>query len=157
MERKINKESLGLGIALLLIGLVLFVSALKLPAGSSMDVGASFMPKVISGALAVLGACFIISAFLSRKEVKSGAAYTQNEVVRLLITFALLFVYIFFLKKIGFIIMTVFYIIAQSWFITPPEDRKPVRLVILAVVSTLIIYAVFVFGFKLLLPAGILG
>ena len=107
MKQNINKESLGLGIALLLIGLVLFISALKLPAGSSMDVGASFMPKVISGALAVLGACFIGSAFLSKKEYKGGAIYTKNEMVRLLITFALLFVYIFFLKKIGFIIMTI--------------------------------------------------
>ena len=53
--------------------------------------------------------------------------------------------------------MTSAYIFVQAWVITVKEERRPVKMAVIAVVSTVIIYLTFVKGFKLLLPAGILG
>ncbi|MGI6029215.1 MAG: tripartite tricarboxylate transporter TctB family protein [Candidatus Heteroscillospira sp.] len=158
MKQKINWEDVISGFVIFVIGLVLFISSLRLPSGNELQMGADFMPKVVSGMLTVLGACFTITAFIKRNNAPAhAAALTRTELIRFSVAFALFFCYIFFLESVGFVIMTTLYIIAQSWFITPKEKRRPVFLCILAVSVSVIIYVIFVFGLKLMLPAGILG
>ena len=158
MKQKINWEDVISGFVIFAIGLILFISSLSLPSGNELQMGADFMPKVVSGLLVVLGACFTITAFLKRNNAPANSGgFTRTELIRFTTAFAFLFCYIFFLKSVGFIVMTTLYIIAQSWFITPKEKRRPVFLVILAVSVSVIIYVIFVFGLKLMLPAGMLG
>lgn len=158
MKQKINWEDVISGLVIFSIGLVLLISSLQLPRGNELQMGADFMPKVVSGLLTVLGACFTITAFIKRDNAPARASkLSRTEVMRFCTAFAFFFCYIFFLESVGFIIMTTLYIIAQSWFITPKEKRRPVFLVILAVSVAVIVYVIFVFGLKLMLPAGILG
>ena len=158
MKQKANWEDIISGLVIFIIGLILFISSMSLPGGNELQMGADFMPKIVSGMLAVIGLCFTITAFIKRDSAPAGSAkFTRTEILRFLVAFALLFCYIFFLNSIGFIIMTSLYIIAQSWFITPKEKRRPVFLIILAVSVSVIVYVLFVFGLKLMLPAGILG
>lgn len=157
MNRKINWEDVAVGVVIIIIGAVLFISSLNLPGGNSLTQGADFMPKVISGLLTILGVCFVLSALIKRTEAPTNHMLNKTEAIRFGISVLFLFLYIFFLKKIGFIIMTFLYICAQSWFITPKEKRKPVFLVIMSAVVSVAVYFLFVYGLKLMLPAGILG
>ena len=158
MKQKINLEDLTVGLVLFVIGLVLFISSVNLPSGNELTKGADFMPKIVSGMLAVLGICFTITAFLkSDGKVQKSSTINKTEAIRFLISFALFFVYIFFLKFVGFFIMTALYIMVQSWFITPKDKRHPALLVIISISVSAITYALFVYGLKMMLPAGILG
>lgn len=157
MKQKINWEDIGIGIVIIVVGAVLFASSMNLPGGNSLTKGADFMPKVISAILTILGICFVLSALIKRVEAPANHLPDKTETVRLGISFVLLFLYIFLLEKIGFIIMTFLYICAQSWFITPKEKRKPVSLAVISAVVSVTVYFLFVYGLKLMLPAGILG
>ncbi|MGE4353571.1 MAG: tripartite tricarboxylate transporter TctB family protein [Oscillospiraceae bacterium] len=158
MKQKINWEDAAVGLVIFVIGLILFISSLTLPSGNELTKGADFMPKIVSGMLAVLGVCFIIAAIIKRDgSVQKTHAVSKTEAIRFLIAFGLFFCYIFFLKSVGFVIMTTLYIIAQSWFVTPKDKRRPVLLVFIAVSVSVITYILFVHGLKLMLPAGILG
>lgn len=158
MKQKVNWEDVILGLVIFAIGLILFISSMSLPSGNELQMGADFMPKIVSGLLAVIGFCFTVAAFIKRESAAdSSSKFTRTEIFRFFVSFALLFSYIFFLKSVGFIIMTILYIMAQSWLITPKEKRRPAVLIVLAVAVSVIVYAIFVFGLKLMLPAGILG
>lgn len=158
MKQKTNWEDIAVGLVIFAVGAILFVSSINLPSGNELTKGADFMPKIVSGMLAVLGACFTITAFIKRGDAaQKSDTISKTEIIRFLISLGLFFLYIFFLKKIGFIIMTILYIMAQSWFITPKEKRNPILLIIIAVSVSVITYVLFVYGLKLMLPPGILG
>jgi putative tricarboxylic transport membrane protein len=151
-----NIKSIGFGFFMLLAGIVLFVSAQTIKAGAEMGRGADFLPKLISGGMGICGVAVIILEGFVRKTGKDVSAPAPRQTINFLYTFFLLLFYVLLLSTIGFLIMTTLYIFLQSWIITPKQKRKPVKLALIAVISSVAIYGTFVFGLSLMLPAGIL-
>ena len=113
--------------------------------------------------LAVCSLGFLVTGIVKEPDrAGSGKAEAGQEMGKkqwflFAVELALLFSYLYLLKTVGFLIMTSAYIFVQAWVITVKEERRPVKMAVIAVVSAAIIYLTFVKGFKLLLPAGILG
>ena len=61
------------------------------------------------------------------------------------------------LQKIGFILMTIFYVFCQSLLMVPKEKRSCLVSAVLAVVVALLVNGIFAFVLKLRLPAGLLS
>lgn len=143
------------GGALLFLGAVMFATSFGIPRGAEMGVGAGFMPRLMSVLLAVSGLALMLqgrgTAAAAAPE-KGGANY--QAVVLSLVYLGL---FVVFLNKAGFVIATCAYLFLQTVLFCPANRRNYKTIAILSVVATACIYLVFAKGFKLLLPAGILG
>jgi putative tricarboxylic transport membrane protein len=156
--REKNVKNISFGLFMLLAGIILFISAQTIRAGAEMGRGADFMPKLISGGMGICGVLVLVfEGFTKKKPEKKASLPPRHQVINFLTTSFLLLFYILLLSAVGFLIMTALYIFLQSWLITPKTRRKPVKLAIIAGISSAVIYGVFVFGLSLMLPAGILG
>jgi len=157
-----KKQSLVLGSIFLVLSIVLYCQARSIKTGSSLLAGADFMPKVMAILLMLVSIAYLVQGFANKvtevsRQNDAKKKTEKMEWIRLVLEFLLLFGYLFCLKPIGFIISTMAFIFLQSILITPKENRKILLLLIVAGVCTVITYLIFVKGFKLLLPAGILG
>jgi putative tricarboxylic transport membrane protein len=72
-------------------------------------------------------------------------------------TIGLLIVYAVVLQYLGFILSTMLYLFVQMIVLAGERKTKYVTLVLISVVASTGIYALFVYGLELMLPAGILG
>ncbi|RKI70082.1 tripartite tricarboxylate transporter TctB family protein [bacterium 1xD42-67] len=160
---KEKRETILMGVFFLASSALLFVSAMSIPAPNALTKGGDYMPKVMAVFLAVCSLGFLVTGIMKEPDqTGSGKAEAGQEMGKkqwflFAVELALLFSYLYLLKTVGFLIMTSAYIFVQAWVITVKEERRPVKMAVIAVVSTVIIYLTFVKGFKLLLPAGILG
>lgn len=156
LEKEI--KNIGIGLFFLLVGAVLFISAQGIKAGGEMAQGADFLPKLLSGVLAIFGVLTIIfEGFKTADKQKKISFPGKKQLFGFFVSFLCLFLYIVLLKSVGFLIMTALYVFFQSWLITPKTKKRPVRLAIISVIFSVVVYAIFVFALNLILPAGILG
>lgn len=121
----------------------------------------SLFPKILGVGLAVLS---VIQILDSLKKIKLSASEHEPEtgvgkagVLRIVSTLIALAIYIFFLKSAGFLIMTILYVFAQILILTPRHKQKIWLIALLSVVFSAIVYGVFLYGFQLMLPRGILN
>lgn len=151
------------GVFFLIFSVLLFVSAMSIPAPSTLTKGGDYMPKVMAVFLLLCSLGHIAAGLRKKPKLEesakseTGQTMGRKQWIMFAIEFVLLFTYLYLLKTIGFLIMTSAYIFIQAWIITVKEEREPVKMAVISVVSTAAIYLIFVKGFKLLLPAGILG
>ncbi len=152
-----KKESLTLFVILTVLSAAVIYSANRIPAGGELGFGADFMPKIVGYLLAFCAVSFLAQGLLTPGEKKEAAKWSWLPVIRFGAALGLLAIYVALLKPVGFIVMTIFYIFAQTQLMVPPEKRSFLISAVLAVVSAAVIYVVFSKGLNLLLPAGILG
>jgi putative tricarboxylic transport membrane protein len=151
-------KNIGIGLFFLLTGVVLFISAQGIKAGGELAQGADFFPKLLSGALAVFGILTIVFEGFKTADKQNEISFPgKGQVFGFFASFLCLFLYIALLQSIGFLIMTALYVFFQSWLITPKTKRRPVRLALISIIFSGVVYAIFVFALNLMLPAGILG
>ena len=62
------------------------------------------------------------------------------------------------LKPVGFLVTTLVYLFVQIFILAPDQNRTKkdlLRYLIIDVIFTFVVYMLFRFGFKIVLPAGI--
>ncbi|MDY0287186.1 MAG: tripartite tricarboxylate transporter TctB family protein [Sphaerochaeta sp.] len=129
-------------------------------AGAS-SVGSAFYPRVLGWLL--LGLCsiqvFTVLKQMKAKTVEENEEASENlpNYITILLTIVSTGVYIALLEPIGFLIMSALYVFALILILSPKKKRKLVFAALLSLTSSIIIYFLFVKGFSLVLPSGILG
>ena len=110
---------------------------------------------------------FLLSAILlaqSIKGLKEAVAKAEAEgpddsdYKRVLSSLILSLVYVFVLQPVGFIISTFVYLFGQIFVLAPDEKRTKKDIIlylIIDVVFVLVVFFLFRYGFKIVLPAGI--
>jgi len=77
---------------------------------------------------------------------------------RMLTSFMLILVYVYLLQPVGFIITTILYLPFQM-YVLAPDDKKTkkdvIQLTVTSVLFTFVVFFLFRYGFKIILPAGI--
>lgn len=131
-------------------------------------IGAAFVPQLAASLLAGLSVLMIIQALL-RKPVASAdpvadaeseqatPAEKKSARVSVWATIGLLVVYGVALEKVGFLVTTALYLFFQFWVLGLGKKKNYVLLAIISVLTAIAVYALFVYAFDLMLPAGILG
>lgn len=149
------------GVFFMLLSAAMMVMAKMLPKSTVMDIGPDFMPMCIGVMTFVLAAALVL---LNIKNMKIYVAQAEAEgpekadYKRVLTSFIIILVYVFALKSVGFIISTLVYLPVQMFILAPEERRGKkdvIQLLITDVLFTFVVFFLFRYGFKIVLPAGI--
>lgn len=158
------------GIAVFMIAAVYFWMAFGIKqfnAGQPGIITSDIMPKIYGAAVMLLSAILI---FRGIREVKAPVEPEARETweskrkfpvePEILLTFLLLVVYVALLQTVGFVIMSILFVLGLSGILLPAEKRgmnSYLLILVVAVIFTVAITAIFVKGFNLTLPMGLLG
>ena len=129
-------------------------------------VDARFWPKVIGIGGCVLSVMLFIQGVvegntLKKREEKGliekpskGEGLFKGDSLRTLLTLVLMFLYIAGLQTFGFIVMTLVYLFLQFMLLSESGNRKILRLAVITVLFTAIVYLLFRNVFQMMLPIG---
>lgn len=139
----------------------MMIMAKMLPKSTIMDIGPDFMPMCIGLVTFVLAAAL---AFLNLKNLKIRTAEAEKmekeelDYKRMLTSFMLILVYVYLLQPVGFIVTTILYLPLQMYDLAPDEKKTKkdiIQLAVTSVIFTFVVFFLFRYGFKIILPAGI--
>lgn len=157
------------GVVVFMIAAVYFWMAFsikKFGAGQPGIITSDVMPKIYGISVMLLSAVLI---FRGIRELKASTAPASQEEQtgrrfpvepEILLTFLLLVIYVALLQSVGFVIMSVLFVLGLSAILLPTEKRRRssyLTILVVAVIFTVAITAIFVKGFNLTLPMGLLG
>lgn len=146
----------------MILGIVMIAMAKALPKSKVMAIGPDFMPTVVGILILVLSAILLFQAVnklrrggaISEKEAKDNSDYR-----RVLASLVLATVYVNILKPVGFLISTFAYLCLQIYVLAPNDKRTKkdiVKFVVISLIFTVVVYVLFRYGFKIILPPGLI-
>ena len=159
MADKIKKyKELLLGIICTLFAAFYLYETTKIQPLVETYFNARVMPYILGILMLIVGILQFLSGMKSMKEyVSSEKAEEEKNSSTVFLMIVVVFLYVLALKPIGFLISTFVVMFLQMLLLAPKEEIRVVKFLILSVVFTIVIYILFRYGLKLILPAGILG
>lgn len=149
------------GIFFMLLSAAMMAMAMLLPKSKVMDIGPEFMPMcigMVTFGLAAALTFFNVKNFKLRTAQIDPASIVSCDYRRVLTSIVLVLIYVFILQPIGFLVSTFVYLPLQMLVLSPEDKRgkkEVIQLVVIGIVFTLIVFFLFRYGFKIVLPAGI--
>lgn len=152
------------GSLVVIFAIFIFISSFGIKMLTASRIGSAFVPQITAVLLGITGLFLLVKEvkILKATNLRSGdthdtAAKEPKRIGRVITTLLVLTVYILLLEKIGFILMTAFYLFAQCAILADKSERKVPLFITVALVLAVGIYFLFVNVFQLILPSGILG
>ncbi len=148
------------GIFYAALGAVTIYFAQQLPKSRVMKIGPDFMPMVIGILIFVLALMLLFSAV---KNFKANAAKAEampadtSDYKRVLASLVLVVIYVNILAPVGFILSTLGYLFLQIVVLAPNDRRDAKNILTYAIIDVVFVFVVFFlfrYGFKIVLPAG---
>ncbi|MGR9048707.1 tripartite tricarboxylate transporter TctB family protein [Halobacillus faecis] len=118
-----------------------------------VPVDSDFVPKILGYLLIILAVFLFFDKSSETEEEKEKRQVPKKEMLFLLAVGGMIFLYIFLLEIIGFVLSSMLFIIACSWFL---GYRKLVTTILVAVLFPLIMYLSFNYLLQIRLPQGVL-
>ncbi|WP_054710016.1 tripartite tricarboxylate transporter TctB family protein [Bacillus sp. JCM 19041] len=169
MDNSIRSDRL-VSIVLVLISMIIFYISHNMNTLSilSIGVGSDFLPKLVAIGIFLTSVTLFAQTFFKQKQAnavhdssveKQSDTLTKASLLRVSLSVFLIISYVLLIPILGFIIASVLYLFTQSLALN--KERKGhyhyVFLFASFVFAAVAIYALFRFGFNLMLPAGMLG
>ena len=143
-----------------ILSIVILVLASLLPKSKVMSIGPDFMPMVIGIVTLVLSIILLIQSIGKLRKGEAVAETKEScDYKRVLASLILATMYVNILMPVGFIISTMVYLLLQITVLAPDDQRTMkdiIKYLIIDVIFTLVVYFLFRYGFKIILPQGIL-
>lgn len=158
-------QNMVIGALVIVLSIVMLIASnsIKVIASSLTAVdNAAFLPRVIFGVLICLGILFLVmggkQTAANRATAPEGEALEKkaHETLRSLGALLALFVYVFFLDRLGFVISSILYMVFMMMYMTKKDARRPILFVKVSVVMTVVVYFCFREFLYIYLPNGIL-
>ncbi len=149
------------GVFYAVLGAVVIYLASQLPKSRVMKIGPDFMPLVIGSIILVLALILLFSAVKNFKANSAKAASAGADTAdykRVLASLVLVVIYVNILAPVGFIVSTLAYLFLQIIVLAPNDRRDFKNIMMYAVIDVVFVFVVFFlfrYGFKIVLPAGI--
>jgi Na+/melibiose symporter-like transporter len=126
------------------------------------NVSAKRMPQILGVALCICAACNIQFSLVRARlktatEKRHDPAAVRGDVIRGALTFALMLTYVALLSFVGFLIMSAIYVFFQILLLSAREQRNYLVSAVTAVASSAVVYFGFLYGFRMILPVGLLA
>ena len=137
--------------------------AVNLNAASNQFNSSSY-PKLVSVLVILLGLVLAVGTFVKGK--RAGTISPSGEKAKWdfktllrsdFISVLLILAYVLCFKKVGFIISSVCFMLAETFILSTKENRKPWLIVLISVVFPIVVYFAFTKFFSVSLPKGFLG
>ena len=140
----------------------ILIMARALPKSKVMAIGPDFMPTVVGVISLVLSVILIVQA-IGKLHANKGADEVkkkdESDYKRVLESLILATIYVNVLKPVGFLISTFVYLTLQMIVLAPNDKRSKkeiLKYVIINLVFTVVVFVLFRYGFKIILPSGII-
>lgn len=147
-------QDLICGAVFFALGVFMFFQSRGVAPIIANEVGSGFVPKIVAIVFMSLSAVLIALTLI--KKDKRGAKKNDEDPKGGALTILALIAYVFFFDKLGFLLATALYLFTQITILSNEKNRKLPLFGLVSVVTPLIVYFLFVRGFGLILPAGIL-
>lgn len=122
---------------------------------NAVEPGPRLMPYLACTIIAICSLGLLITS-LKDKDKEEKPYFPKGGIKKITLAYLLLVAYGIALNVIGFAISTPFAMYAFIYMLKGEEKLKPVTSVIISVVVTVVLYLMFVKGFSIKLPSGIL-
>ena len=144
------------GLVVLAASLVLYWGTLGLERSSMVPVGPAFYPRIVLGVTAALSLILVAVDVLGRRRgLRPQAAGTTSNYGLVLASFGVFTAYVIALPFFGFRLATFAFLVAlQATLESPRGLRRWVSVILVALVSTAVIYYAFDQYLQVLLPRG---
>ena len=154
-------QNMVIGALVIVLSIVMLIASnsIKVIASSLTAVdNAAFLPRVIFGVLICLLVMGGKQTAANRATAPEGEALEKkaHETLRSLGALLALFVYVFFLDRLGFVISSILYMVFMMMYMTKKDARRPILFVMVSVVMTVVVYFCFREFLYIYLPNGIL-
>jgi len=148
---KLSKDGWG-GLAVLAASLFLFALTLGLKDNPLVPIGPGYYPRIVLAVTAAFALALVISDWLAPKRPSAAEKLNYLLVVEMFAVFGL---YCGALPFLGFRICTLLYIAATNALLDVPRSAKGWgRVVLVAGITTVVVYYVFERYLTVLLPRG---
>ena len=148
---KLSRDGWG-GLAVLAASLFLFALTLGLKDNPLVPIGPGYYPRIVLAVTAAFALALVISDLLSVKRSKAKEALNYLLVLEMFAVFGL---YAGALPYLGFRISTFLYVAASNALLDIPRSAKGfARVVVVAGITTVVVYYVFERYLTVLLPRG---
>jgi len=152
---KLKKADIIAAIVGILLSGYVFMATAQFPQDNVLLLGPSFFPRLLAVGLLIMSILLLIKALMGRSmqsndkfDIKNPG--TQRAGIALLATI----VYCLVLPYLGFIIDNVLYLIFLMYLL---KQRSYLKMVIISLGVTFMVYAVFRMALNITLPLGLLG
>lgn len=143
----------------------IFIFTRNLSSGTNDLIKPEFVPRVIALGLIILGIGMFIQALKTKVTEEERKALEEKKAERRatplverltpLLTLVLIFLFLFFLKKIGFTVCATVYLTLQMTLLSGDFSLKSwLKYFVIALVVSVAILFIFRYGFKLKLPVN---
>lgn len=120
-----------------------------------LEPGPRLLPYVAIFLIGISSISLIVKGYKER-EIAEKPYFPKGGVIKVTKSFLMLVIYAVAMTYLGFVITTPFATAAFIYDLKGNSEVKPVSTVIISVVVTAVLYAMFVFAFQIKLPAGVL-
>lgn len=120
-----------------------------------LEPGPRLLPYVAIFLIGISSIALIVKGYKER-EIAEKPYFPKGGVLKVTKSFLMLVIYAVAMTYLGFVITTPFATAAFIYDLKGNSEVKPVSTVIISVVVTAVLYAMFVFAFQIKLPAGVL-
>ena len=120
-----------------------------------LEPGPRLLPYVATFLIGISSIALIVKGYKER-EIAEKPYFPKGGVIKVTKSFLMLVIYAVAMTYLGFVITTPFATAAFIYDLKGNSEVKPVSTVIISVVVTAVLYAMFVFAFQIKLPAGVL-
>ena len=149
---RLSRDGWG-GLAALAASLFLYAATLDLKDNPLVPIGPGYYPRIVLGITAVLALAVLIADLLSKKTPPPPSVRLNYAMVAAM--FAVFGLYCGALPFLGFRIATFVYLAATNAMLEPPASTKGyLRVLAVALVTTVVVYLAFERYLDVLLPRG---
>lgn len=120
-----------------------------------LEPGPRLLPFVALFLIGISSIALIVKGYKER-EIAEKPYFPKGGVIKVTKSFLMLVIYAVAMTYLGFVITTPFATAAFIYDLKGNSEVRPVSTVIISVVVTAVLYAMFVFAFQIKLPAGVL-
>lgn len=120
-----------------------------------LEPGPRLLPYVAIFLIGISSIALIVKGYKER-EIAEKPYFPKGGVIKVTKSFLMLVIYAVAMTYLGFVITTPFATAAFIYDLKGNSEVKPVSTVIISVVVTAVLYAMFVFAFQIKLPVGVL-
>jgi putative tricarboxylic transport membrane protein len=127
------------------------------------DVDARFWPRVVGILGCIVSLVHLIQGLVNGMAGKAGEEAEDLEISvsgfagEGKITLALVFLFVLGIIVLGFLPVSILYVFLQITVLKPKEERNYIKTGAIAIIFCTLVWAVFRYGFDVMLPSGILG
>lgn len=120
-----------------------------------LEPGPRLLPYVAIFLIGISSIALIVKGYKER-EIAEKPYFPKGGMIKVTKSFLMLVIYAVAMTYLGFVITTPFATAAFIYDLKGNSEVRPVSTVIISVVVTAVLYAMFVFAFQIKLPAGVL-